>query len=145
MAELRFSYLDQRSDRIEVLKKWLLRSVVGVSFIFIGKSKFDAHSQWIELFDRLGFGQWLRYLTGTLQVAGALLVLIPRTFAAGIIMLSMTMMGAMAAWVFFLGVPLAAIIPGAILGGLLIVGAEEVIELASVGKRWSKSKSNRRC
>jgi hypothetical protein len=33
-----------------------------LAFIWIGKSKFEVHSQWIEIFERLGFGQWLRYL-----------------------------------------------------------------------------------
>jgi uncharacterized membrane protein len=131
MAELRFSYFEQSANRSEILKKWLLRAIVGVAFILIGKSKFDAHSQWIGIFQRLGFGQWLRYFTGVLQVGGGLLVLIPRTFVVGTAMLAVTMLGAMGAWIFFLGVPFAAVIPGAILGGLLIVGGEDVMELAS--------------
>jgi len=131
MPELRLSYLDARQDRTELLKKWLLRSIVAVVFVWIGKSKFAAHSQWIAIFDRLGFGQWLRYFTGVLQVGGGLLVLIPRAFPVGIIMLAITMVGAMAAWVFFLGVPFAAVIPGAILAGLLVIGGEDVMELVS--------------
>lgn len=131
MAELRFSYLDQRADRTELVKKWLLRAIAGIAFIFIGKSKFAAHSEWIEIFQRLGFGQWLRYFTGVLQVGGGILVLIPRTTAIGICMLAVTMLGAMAAWVFFLSMPLFAIIPGAILGALIVIGGEDVMELAS--------------
>jgi uncharacterized membrane protein len=131
MAELRLSYLEQRADHRDILKKWLLRSIAAVAFIWIGEGKFAAHSQWIEIFERLGFGQWLRYFTGVLQVGGGLLVLVPRTFAIGIIMLAVTMIGAMGAWLFFLGIPLAAIIPVAILGGLLVVGGEDVMELAS--------------
>jgi putative oxidoreductase len=131
MAELRLSYLEQRADRTEVLKKWLLRSIVAISFIYIGKGKFDPHSQWVELFARLGFGQWLRYFTGVLQVGGGLLVLIPRTVAIGFCMLAVTMLGAMAAWIFFLGAPLAALIPGTILGALIFVGGEDVLELES--------------
>jgi uncharacterized membrane protein YphA (DoxX/SURF4 family) len=131
MPELKLSYLDASQDRNELLKKWLLRAIVAVSFIWIGKGKFEAHSHWIEIFERLGFGQWLRYFTGILQVGGGLLVLIPRTFAVGVIMLAITMVGAMGAWIFFLGVPLAAIIPGAILGGLLVVGGDDLMELVS--------------
>jgi hypothetical protein len=70
-------------------------------------------------------------------VGGGLLVLIPRTFSIGISILALTMIGAMTAWVFFLGVPFAAVIPGAILGGLVVVGAEDVIECASsCRKQW---------
>lgn len=136
MAELRFSYLEQKTDdRSEVLRRWLLRAIVGVVFIFIGKSKFDAHSDWIGIFQRIGVGQWLRYFTGVFQVGGGLLVLIPRTFAIGIAMLAFTMAGAMAAWVFFLGAPFNALIPGAILGGLFAIGGDELIELVSAGRR----------
>ena len=131
MAELRFSSLEDYSSRSELLKKWLLRSAVAGVFIWIGKGKFQAHSEWVVIFDRIGFGQWFRYFTGIVQVCGGVLVLIPRTFVVGILMLMCSMAGAMAAWIFFLGVPLAAIIPGSIFVGLLFVGAEDVIDLAS--------------
>ena len=45
------------------------------------------------------------------------------------------MMGAMGAWVFFLGNPVLAIVPGGILLGLLAVGGSDVIDLiASIKK-----------
>jgi putative oxidoreductase len=135
MPELRFSCVEEHSSRNDVLKKWLLRSAVAIAFLLIGKGKFEAHSEWITIFNRIGFGQWFRYFTGIVQVAGAVLVLVPRTFVVGILMLSCTMLGAMAAWIFFLGVPLAAVIPGAILGGLVLVGAEDLSDLAS---KWSR-------
>lgn len=139
MAELRFSYLDPNTDRSDTRRKWLLHAIVGVVFIFIGESKFEAHSQWVGLFQHLGFGQWLRYFTGVLQVGGGLLLLIPRTFVIGIAMLALTMLGAMAAWIFFLGGPVTAVIPGAILGGLLAVGGEDLTEFASsCRKQWLK-------
>jgi hypothetical protein len=56
-------------------------------------------------------------------------VLIPRTFAFGILILGCTMAGAVAAWIFFLGEPFFAFIPGALLLGLMFVGGEEIIEL----------------
>ena len=51
---------------------------------FIGKSKLSAQSSWIKTFEQIGFGQWFRYLTGSMQIAGAIAVLIPRTFLLGI-------------------------------------------------------------
>jgi hypothetical protein len=56
-------------------------------------------------------------------------VLIPRTFPVGILVLASTMLGAMAAWIFFLGSPFSALFPGVVLGGLLVVGGGEVIRL----------------
>jgi putative oxidoreductase len=122
MPELKFSSVEGHQGRAELLWKWLLRLAVACAFIWIGKGKFEAHSQWITIFDQIGFGQWCRYFTGILQVTGGVLVLIPRTFAIGILLLMSSMAGAMVAWIFVLGVPLAAIIPESIFAGLLFVG-----------------------
>jgi putative oxidoreductase len=121
MPDLQFT-IDDRPDRVGTLIAWLLRLAVAVAFCSIGVNKFGAHSGWIGIFDRIGFGQWFRYLTGVLQVTGAALVLIPRTSLAGILLLSCTMVGAMAAWIFRLGAPGNAVIPGVILVVLLGVG-----------------------
>jgi hypothetical protein len=57
-------------------------------------------------------------------------------------MLPITMVGAMGAWVFSLGVPFFAIIPAAILGGLLVVGGEDVMELTLQDGRLLKGPPN---
>jgi len=128
-------YVDKPPTRIDVLKKWMLRAVVALLFISVGSNKFAARSPWIQIFAQIGFGQWFRYFTGVLQIAGGLLVLIPRTFAIGIVILACTMAGAMASWIFLLGAPLNAMIPGALLLGLLFAGGEDLIELAARGKK----------
>jgi hypothetical protein len=107
----------------------MLRIIVALLFVFIGASKFADRGEWIAIFAKIGFGQWFRYFTGTMQIAGGLLVLIPKTFAVGILMIGCTLLGAMAAWIFFLGQPITAIMPGALLMGLLFVGGEELGEL----------------
>jgi hypothetical protein len=84
---------------------------------------------WVALFDKIGFGQWFRYFTGALRVLGGVLILIPRTFPFGILLVACTMAGAMAAWIFLLGSPLSAVIPAALLGGLVAIGGEELIDL----------------
>jgi len=113
------------------LESWLIRAGTALLFIYVGQSKFATRSEWIGIFNQIGLGQWFRYFTGTLQVVGGLLTLIPRTFVYGIAILASTMAGAMAAWTFFLGSPVNAIIPGGLLLGLFFVGGEELIELAS--------------
>jgi uncharacterized membrane protein len=112
-----------------VLREWLPRAGVAALFLVIGKSKFDASSEWVAIFDQVGFGQWLRYLTGTLQLGGALLVLVPRTFPVGIVCLAVTLVGAMLAWILRLGGPPNALIPGILLAAVVAVGADEVSEL----------------
>ncbi len=127
--------LEEPRSPLDILRTWGPRLIVAALFFFVGKAKFAAHSQWVQIFTQIGFGQWFRYFTGTLQVLGALLVLIPRTFAVGILILACTMAGAMASWVFFLGAPFNAMIPGALLLGLLFVGGEGLVDLYSSFRR----------
>ena len=123
MPELQFDFAD-RPSRIETLIRWMPRVAIAVAFLLIGIDKFAAQSMWVRLFDQIGFGRWFRYLTGTIQVTGALLVLIPRTFTIGIALLSLTMIGAVLVWIFVLHAPGNAPIAGLILVALLIVGAK---------------------
>ena len=110
-------------SRQDVLITWILRAAVAVVFLSVGSSKFDATSMWVKLFDQIGFGQWFRYLTGILQIAGAVLVLVPRTFLAGIGLLALTMVGAAAIWIGRFGQVGNAVIPLVVLAALLLVGA----------------------
>jgi putative oxidoreductase len=121
--------LEERATRFDTVRRWLPRAGVAVLFLLVGNAKFSAHSPWIRIFEQIGLGQWFRYFTGILQVTGAVLVLIPRTFVIGILILACTMVGAMASWIFFLGAPFNAIIPGALLLSLLFVGGEALIDL----------------
>jgi putative oxidoreductase len=121
MPELRLATVETRG-RQDVLISWILRLAVAAVFLSLGAAKFGTDSMWVKLFDQIGFGQWFRYLTGVLQVTGAALVLVPRMFLIGIGILACTMAGAMMAWIVRLGAPGNAIIPGAILVALVIIG-----------------------
>jgi len=114
---------EETRSRQDVLITWILRIAVAVVFFSVGSSKFDATSMWVKLFDQIGFGQWFRYLTGTLQIGGAVLVLVPRTFLAGIGLLALTMVGAAAIWIGRFGQVGNAIIPLVVLAALVVVGA----------------------
>lgn len=101
---------------------WLFRIVVALLFLYIGFDKLSGRRVWVRMFDTIGIGQWFRYLTGTLQMAGAALVLAPRTFLIGIAVLACTMAGACVAWLTVLNSPVNVIIPGTLLVFLLAVG-----------------------
>ena len=120
MPELRLATVETRG-RQDVLISWILRLGAAAVFLSVGTDKFGADPMWIKLFDQIG-GQWFRYLTGILQVTGAVLVLIPRTFLIGIGILACTMAGAVAVWIVWFGAPGTAIIPGALLVGLVGIG-----------------------
>lgn len=80
-------------------------------FLMVGFLKLSGNAQLVGLFDAIGLGQWFRYLTGTLEVAGAILLLIPRTSGLGALMLAGVMAGAVMTHLFVVGgSPLMAII-----------------------------------
>src|SRR2546423_14066154 len=89
---------DPRQQAIDVCTRWLPRVALSVIFLNVGLQKFGSTPMWIRIFRDIGVGQWLRYLTGVMQVGGALLILIPPTFVAGILLLICTMVGAVVTW-----------------------------------------------
>ena len=91
------------------------RLLLGAVFILIGWTKFGAHSTWVPLFQKLGLGQWFRYLAGIMQVGGGALALFRRTAIAGAALIACTMAGAVIADAFVLNYGLAAVIPFALL------------------------------
>ena len=111
-------------DRLATLRTWLPRIAIALVFVSVGSSKFS-DPMWVRLFGQLGLGQWFRYLTGVMQIAGGLLVLIPRTSLAGIVLAACTMLGASVAWLTVLHAPGNAPIPGTIFAILVAIGVAE--------------------
>ena len=90
---------------------WVLQIAAAGMFLMVGFLKLSGDAQLVGLFEAIGLGQWFRYLTGTLEVAGAFLLLIPRTSGFGALMLAGVMVGAVVTHVFIVGgSPLMAII-----------------------------------
>jgi putative oxidoreductase len=90
---------------------WVLQIAAAGMFLMIGFLKLSGNAQLVGLCEVIGLGQWFRYLTGTLEVAGAFLLLIPRTSGLGALMLAGVMVGAIVTHVFIGGgSPLTAII-----------------------------------
>jgi len=90
---------------------WVLQIAAAGMFLMVGFLKLSGDAQLVGLFETIGLGQWFRYLTGTLEVAGAFLLLIPRTSGLGALMLAGVMVGAVVTHVFIVGgSPLPAII-----------------------------------
>ena len=90
---------------------WVLQIGAAGMFLMVGFLKLSGNAQLVGLFQAIGLGQWFRYLTGTLEVAGAFLLLIPRTSGLAALMLAGVMVGAVVTHVFIVGgSPLGAII-----------------------------------
>ena len=82
---------------------WILQILAAAMFFLAGGSKLAGVAPMVEMFDRIGLGQWFRYLTGGLEVTGAILLLIPGTVVLGGALLVVTMVGAIATHLFILG------------------------------------------
>jgi len=113
---------------------WVLRGGVAVFFFMFGKDKFPTlHNQWVEIFERIGFGQWFRYFTGWVEIGGGLLYFLPWTCPIGAALLACTMVGAIITDIFVLH-SFGAIFPGILLFAVIAIASrtpEEPFNAAS--------------
>jgi putative oxidoreductase len=92
---------------------WVLQGFLALVFLYFGATKFIPHAIfWIDLFARIGVGQWFRYFTGGLEVICAVLLLVPRTSAIAAALLACTMVGGVLTHLFILRDGYAAMFPG---------------------------------
>jgi hypothetical protein len=64
----------------------------------------------VELFNQIGFGQWFRVLTGTLEALGAIALFLPRLRALGAVALCGLLVGALITHATVGGSPVPAIV-----------------------------------
>jgi putative oxidoreductase len=100
---------------VTLVTGWLLRVALAVFFFTVGSRTFGARSMWIPIFVRIGVPAWFRYLAGALEVAGAILLVIPRTFLIGASFIGCTMIGAILSWMVVLHEPQSAVVPAILL------------------------------
>lgn len=82
---------------------WLLQVAAAAIFIMAGSKKLMADPMMVEVFAKVGLGQWFRILTGVLEVGGGLALLVPRLAAGSTAMLAVVMVGAITAHLTVLG------------------------------------------
>lgn len=92
---------------------WILQALTAAAFLLAGVATVSGHPTMVETFEKVGVGQWFRYLTGGIEVASAVLLLIPRLAPLGAGLLVGTMTGAVAAHLVVVGgSPLPALVLG---------------------------------
>ena len=74
--------------------KIVLWVVLGVMFIIAGGAKLMGEHSQVEHFEQWGYPIWFLYVTGIIEVAGGLCLFIPKAQFYGIVVLSITMVGA---------------------------------------------------
>ena len=82
---------------------WGVRILLALAFGAAGAAKLAGVPQMVQVFEAIGFGQWFRYLTGLVEVGGALLLLVPATGFLGGLLLAATMVCAVATHLVLIG------------------------------------------
>jgi putative oxidoreductase len=98
-----------KQSRIANVAAWTLSVLLAILFLFAGGVKFFNNPVMVQEFDKVGLGQWFRYFTGSLEVAGACGLLIPRVRFQAALLIGLVMVGATIANLTVLHVPAAAI------------------------------------
>ena len=63
--------------RIVNVGLWILQIGAAGMFLMVGFFKLSGDPRMVGLFEAIGIGQWFRYVTGIIEVASAMLLLIP--------------------------------------------------------------------
>ncbi|MGH3942671.1 MAG: DoxX family protein [Pseudonocardiaceae bacterium] len=73
---------------------WVVQVLLAVLFAFAGLVKLAGLQAEVDAFTQIGLGQWFRYVTGALELAGAIGLLIPRLCGLAALGLVGVMVGA---------------------------------------------------
>ena len=95
--------LQIRRSRVGLVALWGLQVVVAGLFLLAGGSKLAGAATMVALFDAIGVGQWFRYVTGFIEVTGAVALLVPALAPFGALLLALTMVGAITTHLFIVG------------------------------------------
>ncbi len=82
---------------------WVVRGLLALVFVGAGGAKLYGVPMMVQEFEHIGLGQWFRYLTGALELLGALLILTPSLAAFGALLLIGIMTGAIITHLFVIG------------------------------------------
>lgn len=94
---------NRRRSRTLNLVLWALQIFLAVIFFLAGSAKLGGQPIMVATFEKIGIGQWFRYATGSIEVASAVLLLIPKLTIVGAILVCATMTGAVTAHLLVLG------------------------------------------
>jgi putative oxidoreductase len=84
---------------------WCVQAFLALVFVSASWAKLMGQPEMVALFTGVGVGQWLRYVTGILELTGAILIMLPQTRRMGAALLATIMLGALTAHLVILHVP----------------------------------------
>ncbi|MEO5928353.1 MAG: DoxX family protein [Candidatus Kapaibacterium sp.] len=105
---------EKPQSRVVNILLWIAQILLAAMFIFSGFHKVSGDPIMIGVFEKVGMGQWFRYLTGGLELLAGIGLLIPRFAGISAVVLAVVMVGAVITHIAILGgsfaVPLALMI-----------------------------------
>ena len=109
--------MNDQSDGIQFKVKnialLVLQVLTAAAFLMAGFAKLSGQPMMVDTFDKIGIGQWFRYVTGGIEVASAILLLIPRLTPVGAALLVCAMCGALLTHLLLIGgSPMPALVLG---------------------------------
>ena len=90
------------TGRFKVIS-WGLRILAAVVFLAAGSAKLAGVPMMVGIFDQIGIGQWFRVVTGLVEVAGAIAIIVPASAAFGGLLLAATMFFGLLTHLFVIG------------------------------------------
>jgi uncharacterized membrane protein len=102
---------------------WILRFALAVIFVVVGFVKIPGsmHPMWVRLFERIGFGQWFRYVTALVEIVGGMLMLVPSATLVSVPLLASAMVGALLVHIFIIGIGFQTAVVLMLLAGIAAV------------------------
>jgi uncharacterized membrane protein YphA (DoxX/SURF4 family) len=92
----------QAPSRGRVVGALILQGLLAAAFLAAGGAKLAGVPMMVQIFDQIGMGQWFRIVTGLVEVAGAVALLVPGFAALGAAWLGATMFFAVLTHLFIL-------------------------------------------
>jgi uncharacterized membrane protein YphA (DoxX/SURF4 family) len=83
---------DRARDGIVNIVLWIVQIALAAYIIYSGYTLFSSSN--IPKFEEIGVGQWLRFVTGILEIAGGIGLLIPPLCGLAALGLTLVMIGA---------------------------------------------------
>jgi hypothetical protein len=103
------------------------RAFLTLVFVGAGGAKLAGVPMMVETFDAIGFGQWLRYVTGIVEVAGAALLWWPSRQVVGAAVLGATTVRAVLThWVILGPSAVPAIVLGLVCAATLYIHRAQI-------------------
>ena len=83
----------QAGLRWKPIAMWGLKGLLAAVFLAAGGAKLYGVPMLVEEFEHIGLGQWFRYFTGSLEIAGGLAILVPSLSGIAAVLLARRVVG----------------------------------------------------